>query len=46
MFKELSTEAIVQGCQAEAVRHRSEESGYCFELFCRDMEDEESGLTG
>ena len=41
MFKELSTEAIIQGCQAEAAQPRAEESGYCFELFRRALEDEE-----
>jgi DNA-directed RNA polymerase specialized sigma24 family protein len=41
VFKELSTEAIVQGCQAEATRPRTEESGYCFELFRRALEEEE-----
>lgn len=37
----LSTNAIIEGCQAEANRPRDQESGYCFELFRRALEDEE-----
>ena len=41
MFKELSTEAIIQGCQTEAAQPRAEESGFCFELFRRALEEQE-----
>lgn len=37
----LSTEAIIQGCQVESTQPRNEESGYCFELFRRALEEEE-----
>jgi hypothetical protein len=42
VFEELSTEAIIQGCQTEAAQPRAEESGYCFELFRRALEDQEA----
>jgi DNA-directed RNA polymerase specialized sigma24 family protein len=41
VFEELSTKAIIEGCQAEAAQPRAEESGYCFELFRRALEEEE-----
>lgn len=37
----LSIDAIIEGCQAEASQPRDQESGYCFELFRRALEDEE-----
>jgi hypothetical protein len=37
----LSTEAIIQGCQSESGHPRSEETGYCFELFRRALEKQE-----
>jgi hypothetical protein len=42
VFEELSTDAIIQGCQAEAAQPRAEESGYCFELFRRALEEGET----
>jgi DNA-directed RNA polymerase specialized sigma24 family protein len=37
----LNIDAIIEGCQAEATQPRDQESGYCFELFRRALEDEE-----
>jgi len=37
----LSIDAIIEGCQTEATQPRDQESGYCFELFRRALEDEE-----
>lgn len=39
--QQLSIEEIIQGCQDEANRPRSQESGYCFELFRRALEEQE-----
>ncbi len=41
-LQRLSTEAIIQGCQAESTQPRAEESGYCFELFRRALEEQEA----
>ncbi len=38
---QLSLEAIAAGCRGEAQRSRSEELGYCFELFRRALEQAE-----
>jgi hypothetical protein len=38
---QLKLEEVIQGCQDESSRPRSEEIGYCFELFRRAFEEEE-----
>ncbi len=40
-LRHLSTKTIIQGCQAESNQPRSRETGYCFELFRRALEDKE-----
>lgn len=37
----LSTEAIIQGCQDESNQFRTQETGYCLELFRRALEEHE-----
>jgi hypothetical protein len=37
----LTLDAVVEGCRSESGQSRSEESGYCFELFRRALEDQE-----
>jgi DNA-directed RNA polymerase specialized sigma24 family protein len=36
----LSTKAIIQGCQDESAQPRTQETGYCFELFRRALEEQ------
>jgi hypothetical protein len=38
---QLNLEEVIQGCQDESTRPRSEEMGYCFELFRRAFEEEQ-----
>lgn len=38
-LQQLGLETIIEGCCAEANRPREQESGYCFELFRRALED-------
>jgi DNA-directed RNA polymerase specialized sigma24 family protein len=38
---QLSIDEIIQGCQDESTRPRSQETGYCFELFRRALEEQE-----
>ena len=37
----LSTKTIIQGCQDESTQPRAQETGYCFELFRRALEEQE-----
>lgn len=39
---ELKLETVIEGCQAESNRPRSQEAGYCFELFRRALEEQQS----
>lgn len=39
--RQLGIDEIIQGCQDESNRPRSQETGYCFELFRRALEEQE-----
>ncbi len=41
LLHQLELEEIVQGCQTESAQPRANESGYCFELFRRAIEEQE-----
>ncbi len=42
-LRQLNLKTVIEGCQAESGRPRSEETGYCFELFRRALEEQEPG---
>lgn len=40
-LRQLNLETVIKGCQTESSQPRAQETGYCFELFRRALEDEE-----
>lgn len=42
-LRQLNLETVIEGCQAESARSRTQERGYGFELFRRALEEKEPG---